>query len=335
MKLLLSNILIFAVFLPTLPLIRASTQCRCFPGDSCWPSKADWANQSCDPFTANNDPCVIGTYVQYAVNTTSSSDVIKTIAFAKNRNIRLVVRNTGHDYLGKSTGAGALAIWTHQLKDFDVVHYQSSTYKGKAVKIGAGVLSSEATAKAHEKKLVVVSGGCPTVGISGGYTQGGGFGPLTSRYGMAADQVLEWETVTVEGDLMTANLEKNTDLFWALSGGGGGTYAIVLSMTVKAYPETRVASANLTFTNSGVSQEQFYDAVNEFHSCIPTLSDAGAVAIWEVTNATFGLAPATGPGMTKRQMDEVLLPVVDKLKSLNISYSKAIEYSSQYNIARC
>jgi FAD/FMN-containing dehydrogenase len=283
-----------------------------------------WANQSCDPFTAMDDPCIIGTYVQYAVKAESSSDIVTTLAFSKERNIRLVIRNTGHDYLGKSTGAGALGIWMHSFKDFNISDYQASFYSGKAAKIGAGVLSHEATAKAHEESLVIVGGNAPTVGIAGGYTQGGGLGPLTSRYGLAADQVLEWEVLTVNGSkIVIASPEKNTDLYWALSGGGGGTYGIILSMTVKTYPETQVAGANLTFTDAGVSQEQFYDAVTAFQKCVPALSDAGGVAIWIVTKTSFSLTPATGPGISKQQMDKILHPVVEKLISLNMSYSKA------------
>lgn len=56
-----------------------------------------WANQSCDPFTPRAAQCVIGTYVQYAVNVTNADQVAKTVKFAHDKNIRLVVRNTGHE----------------------------------------------------------------------------------------------------------------------------------------------------------------------------------------------------------------------------------------------
>jgi FAD/FMN-containing dehydrogenase len=56
-----------------------------------------FANQSCDPFTPREQPCVVGTYVQYAVNASDATDVAKAVKFADEKNIRLVVRNTGHE----------------------------------------------------------------------------------------------------------------------------------------------------------------------------------------------------------------------------------------------
>jgi FAD/FMN-containing dehydrogenase len=56
-----------------------------------------FANQSCDPFTAQSKPCVLGNYVSYAVNVSSTADVVATVKFAKKNNIRLVIRNTGHE----------------------------------------------------------------------------------------------------------------------------------------------------------------------------------------------------------------------------------------------
>ncbi|KAG6365629.1 hypothetical protein INS49_007240 [Diaporthe citri] len=209
-----------------------------------------FANESCDPFTGREAQCIIGSYVQYIVNATGASDYIATLDFARKRNIRLIIRNTGHDYLGKSTGAGAIALWTHHLKDIAVLDYSSTAYTGKAVKMGAGVQAAEAQAVANAAGLVVVEGDCPTVGLAGGYTQGGGTGPLGSKFGLAADQVLEWEVVTPTGKTLTATPDQNSDLYWALSGGGGGTYGIVLSMTVKLHQDMPTGGATLSFTES-------------------------------------------------------------------------------------
>ena len=77
-------------------------------------------------------------------------------------------------YNGKSTGSGALGIWTHHLKDIEFIDYKDASYTGKAYKIGAGVQGIEAYEAADKLGLTVTSGECPTVGIAGGYTQGGG-----------------------------------------------------------------------------------------------------------------------------------------------------------------
>jgi hypothetical protein len=65
---------------------------------------------NCDPFTPCYAPCVVGSYLAYAVKASGEVDYRATIAFATKNNIRLVIRNTGHDYMGKSTGGSALAL---------------------------------------------------------------------------------------------------------------------------------------------------------------------------------------------------------------------------------
>ena len=83
-----------------------------------------------------------------------------------------------YSYIGKSTGAGALAIWTHYLKNISFLDYDAPYYKGKAIKMAAGVQGFEAYEAADKIGLAVVGGECPTVGLAGGYTQGN---ILTSR----------------------------------------------------------------------------------------------------------------------------------------------------------
>ncbi|GKT46425.1 FAD-linked oxidoreductase sor8 [Colletotrichum spaethianum] len=289
---------------------------------------AFFANDSCDPFLDRTARCIVGTYVQYAVKAASSDDYVKTIKFAQDNNIRFVIRNTGHDYLGKSTGAGALALWTHSLKDTSVLDYESTGYTGKALKVGAGVQAGEAQAAAHAQGLVVVGGNSPTVGFAGGYTQGGGHGPLVSKYGLAADQVLEWEVVTAEGQTVVATPTESSDLYWALSGGGGGVYAAVLSMTVKAYPDTIVSSANLTMTNSGVTDDVFYGAVTTYLKSLPAIVDAGAVSIWLLSAGVFLMQPTTLPNKTKEELQALLQPTLDALDAAGITYDFNI---GQYN----
>ncbi|KAK2606442.1 FAD-linked oxidoreductase sor8 [Conoideocrella luteorostrata] len=360
--------------------------CKCFPGDACWPTLADWkglnqsvngrlvatvplgsvchganydatkcgaiqaawhvpethtdtsssllapyfANQSCSPFLPKDTPCYIGTYVQYAVDVSDVSHIQKALAFAQQKNIRFVVRNTGHDYMGKSTGAGALAVWTHHLKSFQVLDYSCASYTGKAVKMGAGVQAGDAHIQAFKQGLTLIGGVCPTVGLAGGYTQGGGLGPLTGRYGFGADQVLEWQVVLANGSFVTATPTSHTDLYWALSGGGGGAYGVVTSMTVKAHKNEQTTAANLSFANSG-NGDAYFEAIKAFQSTIPALSDAGATGFWTMTAKSFLLGPATAPGITKDALDKILQPAILKLKELNIPYNyTSAQFPSYY-----
>lgn len=280
-----------------------------------------FANQSCDPFTERSAQCVLGTYVQYSINVQTAYDIAAGINFANDRNIRLTIRNTGHDYNGKSTGAGALGLWMQNLKDIEIKDWSDDYYTGKAIKMGAGVLGGEAYKAADAEGLQVVGGECPTVGIAGGYSQGGGHSALSSRHGLGADQTLEWEVITGTGEYLKANRENNTDLYWALSGGGGGTYAVVLSLTSKAFEDTPTAGANLTFTSEGVSQEAYYEAISTFHASLPESADAGVMSVWYFTNETFAISPLTGPNVTVDQLKGFLAPLMNKLDELEIEHT--------------
>ncbi|KAI4123187.1 MAG: hypothetical protein LQ338_005399 [Usnochroma carphineum] len=279
-------------------------------------------NASCDPFTPETSPCLLGNYVEYSIKVTSWQDVAAGIQFAQKKNVRLVIKNTGHDYLGKSTGRGALGLWTHNLKSNEVIkQYMSSYYNGPALKIGAGTISVEAQQAAQPAGLRVVGGSCPSVGIAGGYTQAGGHSTLSSQYGLGADQVLEWEVVTASGNRVIATPTQNADLYWALSGGGPGTYGVVISMTVRAHQDGTVGGALLTFTSDGISQDTYWEAIAAWQTQLAGIVDAGATAIYIMTQAGFQIAPLTAPGKSAAEVTSMLDPYTKMLKQLNITYS--------------
>lgn len=292
-----------------------------------------FADGSCDPFTGKDAQCVVGSYVSYAVKVQSAEDVQQSLSFACKKNIRIVIRNTGHDYNGKSTGAGSLALWMHHLKDISVLRHESPHYRGSAMKMGAGVQGFEAYDVASKHGLVVVGGECPTVGIAGGYTQGGGHSALSSKYGLAVDGVLEWEIVDATGRHIIATREKNSDMFWALSGGGGGTFGVVLSMTVKTYPDMPTSAGNLSFTSDGMSQDDFWKAIGIYHESLPAIVDEGIFSGMTASlyqNDTFARFAWTGPDVSADRMDELLQPLVSKLQSLNASFTKDINQYPTY-----
>ncbi|KAL4941180.1 hypothetical protein BDV06DRAFT_223336 [Aspergillus oleicola] len=297
-----------------------------------------WTNDSCSPFTPANSSCTIGSAVRYTVNVTSGADVQTVLQFTDSHNIRLVIRNTGHDYLGKSTGPGAVALWTHHLKSIQYKpEYTSSWYTGPALSIGAGVQGFEAQDAAHRLGFVVVTGHSPDLGIAGGYTQGGGHGHLASQFGLAADQVLEWEVVTATGKILTASPAQNADLYWALSGGGGGTYAIVLSMTVRIYPENKTASGALSFTST-TGDDRFWEVVRMFLVHTLPLLDAGGTALWIVlpgatapNSLTFLSEAITLPGGEKDKLQSYLASTLLLLQRYNMAYDYSINNFPTYH----
>ncbi|THU98257.1 FAD binding domain protein [Dendrothele bispora CBS 962.96] len=288
-------------------------------------------NKSCDPFDPRDTPCRIGAYVQYAVNISTSDQVIKTIEFVKQHDIRFVVRNTGHDYMGRSTGTGALAVWMHYLQDIDwIPNFKSANYTGSALKVQPGVLGFDLITEAHNRGVVTVSGECPSVGYAGGFIQGGGYGALSSSYGMAADQTLEFEVITTQGKLVRASLEENQDLYWALSGGGGGAYGIVWSITVKAHQDLPVTIASLNFTSDGISQDLYWQAIDAYQAITPNLTDAKLWAFTSYQTSAFSLYPVYGVNKTVTEVMATLRPLLNTLDSMGINYTTGADTFNTY-----
>lgn len=187
--------------------------------------------------------------------------------------------------------------------------------------MGAGVQGFEAYNAADKVGLSVTGGECPTVGLAGGYTQGGGHSQLASKYGLAADQALEWEVVDGIGNFLRASRTENPDLFWALSGGGGGTYGVVVSLTSRAHQNIPVSATNLTFTNKGVTQDTFWAAIAAYHALLPQLVDVGIMGSAGFTNTFFTLIPLVGPGISKEQLTKLLEPLLATLRKSGINYT--------------
>ncbi|EAW08572.1 putative isoamyl alcohol oxidase [Aspergillus clavatus NRRL 1] len=319
-----------------------------YDADACKALQADWnlpethlsssssimqtyfANQSCDPFTSKSTPCTMGNYVDYAVKVSSSDDVIAAVNFARDNNIRFVIRNTGHDYFGRSTGAGALSVWMHHLNDVTYVDWKDSRYQGPSFKVSAGAMGFQVLNAAHARNLVVVGGECPTVGLAGGYIQGGGHSALSTSFGLGADQALQYEVVTASGKLVTASRSVNPELFWALSGGGAGNYGVVMSVTVKAYPDKIVGGGSLQFVASSTTPDKFFEAVAQFHALLPAMIDHGATVIYQMTSTFFAIVPVTAFGKTSDDVKNLLAPFVQALDGLGIPYQAAYTQSTSY-----
>jgi len=287
-------------------------------------------NNSCNPFLASDSEtdggCSLGNLAQYAINVSSPDDVVAGIRFAQEKNVRLTIKNTGHDFLGRSTGKGSLTLWMHNLKEITFMRYDDHFYTGPAVRIGAGVEYGDVYPEASARGYRVVGGASPSVGIAGGYSQGAGHGPLGSAYGLAADQVLEWEVVTAGGKVLTASPVKNKELYWALAGGGPGNYAVVISSTVRTYPDGPVAGAGFSFTDTG-DTAAFWSAVTAWFQHMLLLDTVISLStVFTLTAKSFSLAFATLPdSKVTDDIDEALAPFLNTLGALNVSVGNSYE----------
>ncbi|TGO07010.1 hypothetical protein BTUL_0349g00040 [Botrytis tulipae] len=271
-----------------------------------------WLNNSCSPFLESNtsSTCALGNLASYALNISSASDVITGLKFARERNFRLTIKNTGHDFLGRSTGAGSLVLWMHNLNDINILNYSSALYTGPAVHIGAGVQYTDFYPLTQNHGYKAVGGSCSGFGIAGGFTQGGGYGPLMGTCGVAADQVLEWEVVTATGQHLIISPTHHADLYWVLSGSGGGNFAVVLSVKVRVYNDGPVAGAAFSFKNGNTT------------------------AYWTAVGACFLLNFALLPDVTTTAIiDTALKPFFKKLEDLNISLEKSYITEVHVNFA--
>lgn len=179
----------------------------------------------------------------YAVAAQSPQDVAAAVDFARRHKLRIVVKGTGHDYLGRSCAKDALLVWTHHMRDISI--HDSFVPEGAppnfagvpALSVGAGTRWLEAyTAATTQNGRYVQGGGCTSVGAAGGFPQGGGFGSWSKKFGTGAAGMVEAEVVTSDGKILVANEYQHPDLFWALRGGGGGTFGIVTRLTLLTHP---------------------------------------------------------------------------------------------------
>lgn len=207
----------------------------------------------------------------YAVEAHSTRDIALAVNFAHKYNLRLVIKGGGHDYLGRSSAPDSLLIWTHAMRN---VSYLSSFRPAgapvssesgiPAVSVEAGArwldVYSVATTKEHK---YVQGGGCASVGAAGGFIQGGGFGSFSKEFGTGAAGVLQAEIVTADGKILIANQYQNQDLFWAIRGGGGGTYGVVSKLILRAHDLPNnfgIYKQTITATND----QAFKDLIKKF-----------------------------------------------------------------------
>lgn len=176
----------------------------------------------------------------YAVAAQSAADVAAAVDFARRNRVRLVVKGGGHSYFGNSNAARSLLVWTRPMDAVDL--HAAFVPKGApaghcpvpAVSVGAGALWGQVYDKVAKSGRYVQGGGCLTVGVAG-FTLGGGFGSLSKAFGTGAANLLEAEVVTADGRVRTANSWSEPELFFALRGGGGGSFGIVTRLTMRTH----------------------------------------------------------------------------------------------------
>lgn len=106
---------------------------------------------------------------------------------------------------------------------------------------------------------------------------------MTGEFGMGADNILEAAIVTPGGDLVTANACQNKDIYWAIRGGGGSTFGVVVNMTMKAYPIPKMTLFGLNLVaNNGTSTKDWWNVIAKLHALLPALQDQGVQGYYTI-----------------------------------------------------
>jgi FAD/FMN-containing dehydrogenase len=204
----------------------------------------------------------------YAIAAQTTDDVVAGVNFARDNHLRLVVKGGGHSYLGGSNAPDSLLIWTRAmnqvvLHDAFVAQGASQQAPQPAVTIASGAMWIDAYhAVTVEGGRYVQGGGCTTVGVAG-LIQGGGFGSWSKKFGLAAAGLLEAEIVTADGQVRIANAATNPDLFWAIKGGGGGTFGVLTKLTLRTRDLPNFFGGVIA-TIQAKSDSAFRDLIHEF-----------------------------------------------------------------------
>jgi FAD/FMN-containing dehydrogenase len=158
----------------------------------------------------------------------TAADVAAAVRFARGGGHEISVRGGGHNVGGLAVADDAVMIDLAEMKDIQV------DQDARTARAQGGVTWAELNAAAGEHGLAVTGGAISTTGIAG-LTLGGGLGWLMPKFGLAADNVLAIELVTADGEILEVTNESDSDLFWALRG-GGGNFGVATTFTYRLHP---------------------------------------------------------------------------------------------------
>jgi FAD/FMN-containing dehydrogenase len=157
-----------------------------------------------------------------------AGDVRAAVDFARNTGALLAVRGGGHNIAGSAVCDGGVMIDLTPMKSVRIDPFT------RTARVEPGVTLGEFDREAQAFGLVTPLGINSTTGVAG-LTLGGGFGWISRKYGLTADNLLSADVVTADGALVRASEKENPDLFWALRG-GGGNFGIVTSFEFRLHP---------------------------------------------------------------------------------------------------
>jgi FAD/FMN-containing dehydrogenase len=173
------------------------------------------------------------------VRCANAQDVVHTVRWARSRGLALAVRGGGHDFAGRALCDDGVVIDCSQMRAASI------DPAGRVARIQGGATAGDLIGAAEKDGLATATGTVSSVGLAG-LTLGGGYGPLSGKYGLVADNLLSAQVVTADGRFVTTSATEHADLFWGLRG-GGGNFGVVASLEYRLHPVAKVLSGLLLY----------------------------------------------------------------------------------------
>jgi FAD/FMN-containing dehydrogenase len=222
-------------------------------------------------------------------------DVAAALAEARRSGLPVAVRSGGHCFAGRSSTEGLL---------IDVSPMRSVRVGDGTASIGAGAVLGDVY-DALDAHGLTIAGGCgPEVGIAG-LALGGGLGILGRRHGLTCDQLVAAEVVLADGRVVECDERRESDLFWALRGAGGGQFGVVCRFELRTLPAPRVATLDLVWPRARAA-----DAIAAWQDWAPDAPDDVAASL--IVGREVHLFGAMAPG---RELDAFVARLGDPASS--------------------
>ena len=174
--------------------------------------------------------------VAYCVD---EGDVAAAIRFAREHGLRIAVRGGGHNGAGLGSVDGGLVI------DLSAMNAVVMDPTVGMVRVQGGALWKDLDAATHEHGLAIPCGMISTTGVAG-LTLGGGIGHLTRSCGLTIDNLVAATVVLADGSVVQTDTDRDTDLFWAIRG-GGGNFGVVTSFSFRCHPVSTVQAGPVLY----------------------------------------------------------------------------------------
>ncbi|KAI9457167.1 hypothetical protein HD554DRAFT_2042408 [Boletus coccyginus] len=289
--------------------------------------------------------CHQGTIPPYSIAISSAQDASDVVNWATTHNVKLTFKNTGHDYLGRSSGPSFLQVLTHNLNSVayvaDFVPKRSPAAAVPALAIGAGTQLGAIYPVVEAYNISAVLGGCLTVCAAGSFYPGRGLQYTQSGVwarcrpprsgGGSCDHIFppfptSWITRFADGVIRAINAVQDSDLFWAIRGGGAGSWDIIISITVATLHPTAISVSPLVVAPNA-SQDFGVNLIALVGKCQNKIINSGITSTTVIVGGGYTLNliwPVEKVSISQ------LFPFFDEIPTLSNNYTIVSNVTHEY-----